>query len=82
MLKHLKSFARKYHHKFNKENNRNTLKMCKKCHTFYYKSSWHFEEPKELEGEYEPVVAVRFTQCSACLEEELVAYDLSDALPA
>ena len=81
MLKHFSSFtgdwAMTQSKKVNKSKNRGALKMCKKCYTFYYKNSWHFEKPKQLEGgEGEPVVSICFTECPACLEEEMSSYNM------
>ena len=80
MSKHFRLFDRdwvtNYRRKFNRGKNLGSLKMCKKCYTFYYKNSWHFDKPKSLEEAEEPVISVHFTQCPACLEEELSLYNL------
>lgn len=52
-----------------------TLTMCKECYTFYYKKSWHFERPEYLKDYIDQEVPVRFTQCPACVEQELAMYD-------
>jgi hypothetical protein len=51
------------------------LTMCKKCYSFYYKKVWHFEAPDVVRDEEEPEVAVRFSQCPACVEQELTLYE-------
>lgn len=56
--------------KFSKSRKFGALTMCKKCYTFYYKHSWHFYKPEQLEKDTDSIVSVRFTQCPACLEEE------------
>ena len=56
------------------------LKMCNKCYTFYYKNSWHFEKPQYLETNSENEVVVRFTECPACLEQELATYEMESEL--
>ena len=61
--------------KVSKSKNFRALTMCKKCYTFYYKNSWHFERPEAIEHVSETEVAVRFTQCPACVEQELALYD-------
>jgi hypothetical protein len=52
------------------------LTMCKKCFTFYYKKGWHFEKPAYLDSDREEEIPVRFTQCPACLEQEVAAYEM------
>lgn len=56
------------------------LKMCNKCYTFYYKNSWHFEKPEYLESNSEKEVKVRFTECPACMEQELAVYEMESEL--
>lgn len=56
------------------------LTMCKKCYTFYYKNSWHFERPVALDEEQEHEIPVRFTQCPACLEQEVASYEIDGNL--
>ena len=51
------------------------ITMCEKCYTFYYKNSWHFEKPEEVLASEDYTVPVHFTQCPACLEQE-IAYDM------
>lgn len=63
--------------KFSKSRRFGALTMCKKCYTFYYKHSWHFYKPEQLEKDMDSIVAVHFTQCPACIEEELSADNLS-----
>ena len=62
---------------------RNTFKkltMCKKCYTFYYKNSWHFERPSYLEEGREEDVAVHFTECPSCLEQSLAFYESESSM--
>lgn len=56
------------------------LTVCRECYTFYYKNSWHFERPENLELHKDSRVTVRFTQCPACLQQELAAYDMESEL--
>ncbi len=58
------------------------LVMCRKCHSFYYKRSWHFEAPESAESEIEEEVPVRLTQCSACAEFEATLNDRDSELLA
>ncbi len=51
------------------------LTMCKTCYTFYYKNAWHFDKPGYLQMERDEEIPVRFTQCPACLEQEVALYD-------
>ena len=51
------------------------ITMCKKCYTFYYKNSWHFERPVYLNEEKDEEIPVRFTECPACLSEEVSFYE-------
>jgi hypothetical protein len=80
MLKKLKSYADDWVTSQKKrfpENKRfQALTMCKKCYTFYYKRSWHFERPEVLEGDNETPIPVCFTECPACLEQEVSYYDM------
>lgn len=79
MLKKFKSGARKLMSGGKKrssgERNLRRLVMCKKCHTFYYKNSWHFDTPVNLELDSDKEVPVLFTDCVACLEEESALYE-------
>ena len=52
------------------------LKMCKKCYTFYYKNSWHFDRPQYLGVDQDKDIVVRFTECPACMEQELALYEM------
>lgn len=56
------------------------LTMCKSCYTFYYKNSWHFEKPSYLEQTRDEEIPVRFTQCPACMEQELALYETESNL--
>lgn len=56
------------------------LIMCKKCYTFRYRNSWHIDRPTFLESGLEEEVAVRFTECPACLEEEETSYEMDSNL--
>ncbi len=74
MLKRLKSSAQDWvegHKKrISAAGGQKKLTMCKKCYTFYYKNSWHFEKPLYLDMDREEEIPVRFTECPACLEQE------------
>ena len=59
--------------KFTKELKK--LTMCKKCYSFYYKKIWHFEAPATIQEGEESEIPVRFSQCPACVEQELVMYE-------
>ena len=56
------------------------ITMCKKCFTFYYKNSWHFERPVYLDLDREDEIPVRFTECPACLEMEVASYETESNL--
>ena len=56
------------------------LTMCKKCYTFYYKNSWHFESPEYLDQTYEVEIPVHFTKCLACMEQEQALYETESNL--
>ncbi len=58
------------------DNSTKKLTMCKKCYTFYYKHSWHFDNPLNLEADREQEIPVRFTECPACLEQEASLYEV------
>jgi len=61
---------------FSQGENFRALTMCKKCYTFYYKNSWHFNSPDYLQNvTSEKEFPVRFTQCPACLEQEQALYE-------
>ena len=79
MLKDIKSKAQDWvsgHNKrISERKNFGKLKICKKCLTFYYKNSWHFERPLYLEQDIEQEIPVRFTECPACLEQEEAFYE-------
>lgn len=51
------------------------LTMCKKCFTFYYKNSWHFERPAYLNRDDELEIPVHFTECLACMEQDQAQYE-------
>jgi|GEM_PF-4798138 len=53
------------------------LEMCRKCYSFKYDNSWHFERPEYLlENDSEEKTSVKFSQCPACIEESLAMYDV------
>jgi len=56
------------------------LTMCKKCYTFYYEKSWHFERPLNLNEDDEKEISVRFTECPACVDQEVAMYEV-ESLP-
>jgi len=80
MLKKFKSKAEDWVSNHNKRlsegKSLKRLTMCKKCYTFYYKNSWHFEKPEYLNQEREEEIPVRFTECPACLEQEMASYEM------
>jgi len=51
------------------------LIMCKKCFTFFYNNKWHFEKPDYLERNSDDEVLVSFTECHACMEQDLASYE-------
>lgn len=56
------------------------LEMCRKCYAFRYDNSWHFERPDYLSlRDADEKIAVRFSTCSACVEEALALYDIEYA---
>ncbi len=55
------------------------LTMCKKCYTFYYRNSWHFDRPIALETDADEEIPVQFTKCTACLEQDSVYYDVESS---
>ena len=60
--------------------NSDILVMCRKCYAFRYDGSWHFERPQYLlEKDADEKVSVRFSLCSACVEEALALYDMEYA---
>ena len=79
MLKKLKLSAQDWvlsHKKrFSESNGPRKLSMCKKCYTFYYKNSWHFDKPLYLETDSEEEIPVKFTECPACLEQDAASYE-------
>lgn len=50
--------------------------MCKKCYTFYYKKSWHFDKPMSVKIGNDEEIPVRFTECAACLDQDSAFYDM------
>jgi hypothetical protein len=54
--------------------------MCKRCYTFFYRNSWRIERPLEVNHNDNSEVPVRFTECPACIEQELAMYDSEIAL--
>lgn len=63
------------HKKLTREKSQKAVTMCEKCYTFYYKNSWHFEKPQEVSTSENYTVPVHFTQCPACLEQEVSLYE-------
>jgi len=70
-----KSFVLDYKNRLLDKSSLEKLTMCKKCYTFYYGSSWHFEMPENLKKYPEEEVPVTFTLCSACRVEEEALYE-------
>jgi len=71
MLKSLKTKAEEWVSDYKKnQKSFGKIKMCKICHTFYYKNSWHFERPEYLDRNDDQEIPVRFTECPACLIEQ------------
>jgi len=66
--------------KFKEDSFSKKLKMCKKCLTFFYKNSWHFDKPAHLGLMGDEDVRVRFTECPACLEQEISSFDLESGI--
>ena len=57
--------------------NAGMLMMCRKCYSFKYDNSWHFERPEHLlEHDPDDQISVQFSQCPACIEESLAMYDM------
>ena len=53
------------------------IERCRKCYSFKYDNSWHFERPEYLlQKDIEEKVTVKFSQCPACIEETLAMYDM------
>ena len=79
MLKKIKITAKhwmaNHKNKFSGDRSTKRLTMCKKCYTFYYKNSWHFEKPTYMNEYREEEVPVLFTQCPTCLEQEDILYE-------
>ena len=59
-----------------KNRSQQKLIMCKKCYTFYYRNSWHFDKPMSLETDQDEEIPVQFTKCTACLEQESAFYEI------
>ena len=76
------AWAKGQRKKFTKSANFKALTMCGKCYTFYYRNSWHFEKPIEVEKLESYTVPVHFTQCPACMEQEVAQYNTDSGLPA
>ncbi len=84
MLKNMKTlenvWALRKNKKLSPDSGLRTITMCKRCYTFYYHHSWHFEMPAELQGlDKNDNVAVRFKECPACLGEEAARLEIEDA---
>lgn len=56
------------------------LTMCKSCYSYYDKKSWKIERPAYLTSDHDQDVPVHFTQCPACIEQELALYDMESDL--
>jgi len=57
-----------------------TLKICRKCYSFFYGNAWHFERPEYIaEKDVDEEITVSFSQCPACVEETLAVYDMEYA---
>lgn len=84
MLKQIKSNVENWVTKNNKRIRESQvvkkLTMCKKCYTFYYKNSWHFDKPISLEPIGEEEIPVKFVECPACLEQEVATYEMESNL--
>jgi len=70
-FKSLDNWASGTKKKFSGSRRFGALTMCKKCYTFYYKHSWHFYKPEQLDKNTDSIVSVHFTECPACIQEEL-----------
>jgi hypothetical protein len=77
MFKNIKTITEDWVENKNRNvtSNFKALTMCKKCFTFYYKKSWHFERPDYLEEYKDYEVPVRFVECPACLEQDIASYE-------
>lgn len=87
MLIEFKTFAKKWAERrkgeknYKEDSGLKTLRVCRECYTFYYKNSWHFEKPDDVESyRKNSRVSIDFTQCPACLEQELATYDMESDL--
>lgn len=81
MLKKIRSLSPWGAHakkKFSGSKKCSSLTMCKKCYTFYYKHSWHFYRPKQLDKSIDYFVSVHFTECPSCLEQDLAEENRED----
>lgn len=80
MLKKIKSHAEEWVLNHKKKllayKHSDKLVICKKCHTFYYKNAWHFDQPFFMNTDSDQEIPVRFTECPACLEQEVALYEL------
>lgn len=78
MLKKLKINAKEWsasqRSKYQAHKSFKKLIMCKKCYTFYYKNSWHFFKPKNVVIDHNEEIPVKFTECSACMEQETASF--------
>jgi hypothetical protein len=75
-----KDWALSHKNKTGKTRHIRALTMCRKCYTYYYNNSWHFERPDYIENESDVEVPVRFTECQACLQEEEAFYDMESGV--
>ncbi len=80
MLKKIKTQARDWvvssRKRFLGDKSSKKLTMCKKCFTFYYRNSWHFDKPMVLETDRDEEIPVQFTKCNACLDQESIFYEV------
>ncbi len=56
------------------------ITMCKSCYSYYDKKSWSIERPIYLSVDQDLDVPVHFTQCPACIEQELAMYEIESDL--
>lgn len=84
MLKKIKTKARDWIAKRNLKNSEykgeKMLTMCKSCYSYYDKKSWSIERPSYLSLIRDQDVPVHFTQCPACIEQDLALYEMESDL--
>lgn len=81
MLKNIKKIAEEMTDDQSRNSNSRfrAFSMCKKCFTFFYKKTWHFERPDYLDDYADQEIPVKFTECPACLQEERALLDSESA---